>query len=395
MSCATAESWSVPDEVYDLTKEDHVFCNQNALEVERFIADMMEHANCEECEECCDLKLKTYFDYLQYGPHWFLDGNRGGPVIYMDANEKDAGHIQHLMDMRAKENRSEAVDMSQTPRKMLMEYLSTKMSHLCEPEKIGDMFSWEMYRMSQHGYLGPAAIDCIITQKTPEAKTDMLTWVSAQNVFKYVRPTMVFIGAVWDVLSTPGQPTPGLALAYDFMKDVIIVKTITYESGKHPLATPWPTTKGEDGFYLCIAPKAIIQEIKNAEERKGSEDTASWLHLIILGLIGKWVWKHSEALGMSNDLREDLTKQLAVIKTVLEKTELPSYEKRKPAEKKYVIEALDDLLFDLQRNEDRVRDVALMAKEAGMVATAETLAKDFERTRADLKRIIEHPEKTS
>jgi hypothetical protein len=387
MSCPTAESWSVPDEVYDLTKEDYVFCNQDALAVERSIADMMEHANCEECKECGDPKLKTYFHYLQYGPHWFVDHYRGGLVLYMDANEKDASHKQYLMEMMAKENLSEAVEISQIPRQTLREYLDTQMNHPFGPS--------EMFPMYQHGYLGPATIDCIITQKTTEAKKDMLTWVSDQNGLKYVRPTMVFIGAVWDVLSTPGPPTPGLAFAYDFINDVIIVKTITYESGKHPLATPWPTTKGEDGFYLCIAPKEIIQEIKNAEERKGSEDTAFWLHVIILGLVGKWVLGHGEALGVSDDLREDLTKQLAVIRTDLEKTELPSYEKRKPAQKNGVSEALEILLYDLERNEDRVRDVALMAKEAGMVATAETLAKDFERTRADLKRIVEHPEKPS
>jgi len=135
--------------------------------------------------------------------------------------------------------------------------------------------------------------------------------------------------------------------------------------------------------------------MKKAEARKGPEDTAFWLHVILLALVGKWVLRHGEALGLSIQHREDLTEHLAKIRTDLENAPLPSYEKCKPVEKSKAIAAVEDLLFDLKCGESRIRDVAVMAKEAGMAVTAEALAKNFERSLADMKRIAEHPEKPS
>ncbi|MCJ1243657.1 hypothetical protein MMC30_000854 [Trapelia coarctata] len=394
MSCPTAKSWFVPDEVYDLTQEDYVFCNQDARVTGRAITDMMEHVNCEECKECLGKEIKTYFDYLQHGPRWLFDKDRGGKIIYMDSNEKDKTHRQHLFEMRAKEKRLEAGDILRTAHGTLSKYLGNiKLSK--DEMAAGSVRSGEMADLSEYMYLGPHTIDCVITQKTPEEKKIILTYMSGQAGLNYIRPTILFIGAIWNVLLTPGQPTPGLAFAYDFLKDVIIVKTITYESGKHPLATPWPTKKNEDGFYLCTRPKDILQVMKSAEARKGLQDTAFWFHVILLGLVGKWVLRHGKALGMSTQGREDLTKHLDIIKADLEKAPLPSFEKRIPVEKNEVIEALEGLLFDLQCGEGRVREVAVMAKEAGMAATAESLAKDFEKSVADMKRLIEHPEKPS
>lgn len=406
MSCPTAKSWFVPHEIWDLSQEDYVFCNQHVLITKHLMTDMMEHVSCEECNKCCGKKLQTYFDYLEHGPRWLFDAYRGGEIIYMDSNEKDISHRQHLIEMRAKEKPLEAEDMSRTPRETLRKYLGgIKLSinsdadsdaDSDEAEDGADEVRWgEMSAILDYGYLGPHTIDCVITQKTPVEKQNMLTWFSGQNGLKYIRPSMLFIGAIWNVLLTPGQPTSGLACAYDFMKDLIIVKTITYESGKHPLATPWLTTESEDGFHFCTAPKDTLQVMKEAEVRKGPEDTAFWLHVILLGFVGKWVLRHGEALGLSIQHREDLTEHLAKIRTDLENAPLPSYEKCKPVEKSKAIAAVEDLLFDLKCGESRIRDVAVMAKEAGMAVTAEALAKNFERSLADMKRIAEHPEKPS
>lgn len=402
MSCPTAKSWFVPHEIWDLSQEDYVFCNQHVLITERLMTDMMEHASCEECNKCPGKKLQTYFDYLEHGPRWLLDGYRGGEVIYMDSNEKNASHRQHLIEMRVKEKPLEAEDMSRTPRGTLREYLGALKFpidpnvDLDDAEDTADeVRRREVSDIYEYGYLGPHTIDCVITQKTPVEKKNMLTWLGGQNGFKYIRPSMLFMGAIWNVLLTPGQPTSGLACAYDFMKDLIIVKTITYETGKHPLATPWSTNDSEDGFYLCTAPKDLVKEMKKAEARKGPEDTAFWLHVILLALVGKWVLRHGEALGLSIQHREDLTEHLAKIRTDLENAPLPSYEKCKPVEKSKAIAAVEDLLFDLKCGESRIRDVAVMAKEAGMAVTAEALAKNFERSLADMKRIAEHPEKPS
>ena len=398
MSCPTAKSWFAPDEVYNLTWEDYVFCNQDVIAIKRLTTDMMEHMNCEECNNCDCKALKTYFDYLQYGTRWLFDSNGGGLIIYMDSNENDANHKQHLIEMRAKETPEETTDMSRMARHTLREYLRMlKLPTDSDTDSYaGDDVRWsEICNLSEYGYLGPHIIDCVVTQKRPEEKQNMLTWMSGQTGLKYIRPTMLFIGVLWNALSTSSQPTPGLTCAYDLMKNLIIVKTITYESGKHPLATLWPTEKSEDGFYLGATPKDFPQIMKDAEARKGPEDTAFWLHVILLGFIGRWGLRHSEALGLSAQECEDLTKHLELIQTDLEKAPLPSYEKPKPVEKTEVAQALEDLLFDLQFGEGRIRDVAVMAKEAGMVATAEALAENFARSVADMKRIIEHPEKPS
>jgi len=266
MSCPTAKSWFVPHEIWDLSQEDYVFCNQHVLITERLMNDMMEHVSCEECNKCSGKELQTYFDYLQHGPRWLLDGYRGGEVIYMDSNEKDASHKQHLIEMRAKEKPLKAEDMSRTPRGTLREYLGA-LKFPIDPnvdsddaEDAADEVCWrEMSDIYEYGYLGPHTIDFVITQKTPVEKKNMLTWLSGQNGFKYIRPSMLFIGAIWNVLLTPGQPTSGLACAYDFMKDLIIVKTITYETGKHHLQLRGPPTTAKMAFIFAQRQKTSLR----------------------------------------------------------------------------------------------------------------------------------------
>lgn len=395
MSCPTAESWFVPDRVYDLNMEDYVFCNQDVLQVKIWISDMMEHLNCEECN---DPKLETYFDYLRYGPRWSCDKYGGGELIYTDADEKDTSHRQHTIQLRAKENPLEQAEKEPSILlKELVELLKEKdnvSGPSYPPQALEDIFRDEIADIYRTGYLRYDYINFIISHKTTEAKKDLLAFMSGQAGSAYIRPTMVFIGAMWDILSTPGQPTPGLAIAYDFLQDVIIVKEITYESGKHPLATPWPTKDGEPGFYLCKAPKTILQAMRDADVRKGSDSTTTfWLHLVILHLVGKWVLRHGEAMGMSSEDSEDLARQLGVIEIDLEKTSLPSRQEPKPTKKLAVVRSLEAFLYNLQFSESWLRDLAVMAKNAGMVATAETIARNFDRTLQDMKGIIEHPEK--
>lgn len=330
----------------------------------------------------------NFYEYMRYGPRWFLEATCGNAIlIYADVNRANPEHKVAVYNLEAQKPWLEKEEKdTEEATKGLIKFARGTFFH-----QVVDVDQWtdDELKAETMSYIremfSEKVVDYIISLNGSKAKAETLRILSGQKLYRKTRPVMILIKMLGNM------DAGGWAIGYDFVKDLITVKSFDTKEGQHPLDESWAEKPPGDDMYHCASPhdfaKKLVSEF--ASEVTG---TREGFGLTVSYQAGKWIRNHQKELGLPEELSVNLQKALATIKTELKKKVFPNPEilelpKRNVVQMEWVAQR-DRILQD----EDDYRDLAIQAKEDGFEASANNLAKYFERTVKELGQFVKDPE---
>ena len=392
MTSSTATRWFKPDFEYDALTEDYAIVGQSASNVNAELArfDLVSPEA---------WRPKTFYDYAVEGYRWFTDYiTDEGLFIYSDVDGKDPNHEQTIRDVMVKGPRLEKLEEhTEDAARLLLDFF-------VEPDKINDpdlkskadnMLKTpptiaSVTDLVDHLTGRSALMDFVIKLKDSRAKVETLRIVSRQADREHPRPVMLLIGLLNDMKSRNKTPKRGWAIAYDFVENVIRIKSFETKEGEHPLADAWVEERSEDSFHQVRKPEDLAANLLLVVNPELSEEDKPYAKALAY-VIGYWLQRHEEALGFSKEISVAMDDQMEAIKQDLLSIDFPDL----PPESlklNWVQEEITSIRYALQQNEDELRETALRSKKDGFETSADNLAKYFEKVLKDLDQIAENPE---
>ena len=160
-------------------------------------------------------------------------------LIFADFGREDSDHKHRILDAQTKSKpRKELPAEIKEAEKPLIEHYRARETMKAENNRtshdinqqsslISNLTDSEILsKVARHGgYISWDIVDIFIRQESAEVKKAMLTVLSGQSHLENPRPVMLFFGGLLDTLSIPQKPKTGIVCAYDFVKDMIIIKT--------------------------------------------------------------------------------------------------------------------------------------------------------------------------
>ncbi|KAL9113028.1 MAG: hypothetical protein Q9187_007681 [Circinaria calcarea] len=383
MSCPTANRWFVPDEEYYYLTGDYVFVHKSANAIQAL-------GHRYGMPKGYPMEYKTFYEYMRYAPRWFLQATYGrGALIYTDVNRAKPEHKAAVYDLEAQKPwLEEGEKETEGAREGLMTFARDSLFHLSvgvEEWTDSDLMA-EIIGYIQKMGVSDILVEYIIKLKDTKAKTETLRILSGQKLHRKPRPVMILIKMFGNM-----DHNGGWVVAYDFIQNVIVIKSFESKDGEHPLDEAWYEKPPRDDIYHSTSPhdfaKTLVLEFASEapEHRTGFSLAVSYQ-------AGKWIRKHEQELEVPEELSVDLQKALDCMKLELKKEVFPNPEILEPPRRNVVqmewVAQRDRLLQD----EDDYRDLAIEAKEDGFETSANNLAKYFERSVNELAQFVKDPE---
>lgn len=404
---STADRWFVPDHEYFKSIRDYAVIGWSATDV-RDCLDLKDKSRLHFTDE--DATFMTEYDPpdvwdLQVIERLYNFGHPGR-LLYADVDDKDPAHKAKVYGEIAKEIPIEEKNEKTTE---VMKQLVKKLAPIWYkqkdvPEDQKESAQEENERKALNRLEGliekelvtPRIASCILTAKTVEEKKEILNLFSGQTSHRTKRPVLSLISMI-DRKTTEMDKTVGWVTAYDFIKDLLLIKPFVSKAGKHPLAEKWYGDVAQDGVSFCSTPqdftKAYIQWEKTVDAGKANEHdgykmmvhtrAAEWIYH--LGIIFETVYGsefHADHLA--------LKEAIAKIKEAMEQLKFPIVEKDE-TDRKFDFLPMRCLLDELESDESWIRGTALEAREKGEEKIAQNAAKLYESIHEQIKAFIENP----
>ncbi|MCJ1293258.1 hypothetical protein MMC34_004812 [Xylographa carneopallida] len=265
---------------------------------------------------------------------------------------------------------------------------------LVPPESYGgpskDKFEAILGARYRHGAIDREVVGYLIEKRGTPDQEAALMFLSGQGRMPEKRPVLLFIGAIVDTWTSTAERKAGVACAYDFKKDAVIIKSFAYSKGQHPFTKSWFEKGSDDGYYLQQPINDLAVSTLNPNEDKDDVQRARFVDFAKY-LAGKWAWLYFHEFGQSEDVIVSMRERLMSLKQhlcAMEALEVKSQDEEKP----YIVLEFDEMRRRLIRDEEVLREVALEAKNAGQTVAAENMARFFERDLRDLEQLVDHPD---
>ena len=387
MSCPTAERWFVPDEDYYFLSEDYALVNRSSNWIQVFL---------DRIDKVKEVRVSSYdnfYQYMRYSPRWFLETTNGkGILIYADVDQARPEHKAMVYDLNAQKPwLEEAEKHTEEASKSLIEFAKSTLLHSALDLEIlteEDVKAEMLYSIQKMGF-PDELVDYLIKLEDTRIKAETLRILSGQKRYRKPRPVMILVKML------DNGDAGGWVIGYDFVQNLIIIKSFDSKHGQHPLGEAWFEKPTRDDIYTSANPHDFATTLVS---EFGSEPTGDrrGFALVMSYLAGKWIRDHAKELKLPEELRTGLQKALSAMKMELknevfpgsdEGSEVPEPVKRNVVQREWVAQRLKIL-----EDEDALRDVALEAKESGFETSAHNLAKYFERTVKELGQLARNPE---
>ena len=387
MSCSTAKRWFSSNHEYFTLTEDYALVRRSAALVEAQLASV------DYCVEtrADALAFETYDDFDFNRPQYFSTGLHlsAGLLIYADVNAKDPNHKKQLYEVEAKIPRLEERPSKLTAAtKALVQALRKTRNprfHVVDDDHIVGRIQSDI--QEGEGFVRDDVIRSIIELQDKSLAMDVLTVLSCQGCCKNPRPVMLLIDMVHDPTSTAERPRKGLAIAYSFAEDKIIIKSFDCTRAEHPLGQSWSVKESEDGFYISESVANFLDNLTTA-----STEDQNPLHLIAERIAGVWIKVNHEAWKLSEEKMSKLDASLKSMHKTLRETPFPKLERATPPAHEETTNELRGFLEDFRLSEVELRTIAIHAKQASLAARANSIAKFYEAFEKALVELVDNPE---
>ena len=387
MSCSTATRWFAPNHEYFALTEDYALVRRSAALVEAQLAWVDSYV-----EGPADARLfETYDDFDFNRPQYFSAGlyPSAGLLIYADVNAKDPNHKKQLYEVEAKIPRLiEQPSKLTAAAKALVQALRKTRNprfHVLSDDHILGRIQRDI--QEGEGFVSDDVIRSIIQLEDTILARDVLTVLSCQGCCKNPRPVMLLIDIVHDPTSTPERPRKGLAIAYSFTEDKIIIKSFNCTRAEHPLGQSWSAKDSEDDFYLSESVATFLDNLTTSSTKNQNP-----LHLVAKRIAGVWIKLNHEAWKLSEEKMSRLDASLESLHKTLSETPFPKFERVAPPAHAESTEELRGFLEDFRLSEVELRTIAVHAKQAGLTARANNIAKFYEVFEKALGELVDNPE---
>ncbi|MCJ1287789.1 hypothetical protein MMC26_007141 [Xylographa opegraphella] len=375
MSCATAQRWFVSDHEFKAANEDIVFCNDSEELIKHEIAwyDAIFLGG--------SYTPDSYHQEAIEKPNGlFYNPDFEGRLMYGDAHLHDSEEWRNILRERSKEPHLKILPENMP--KLKKEFFEAFTQRLLLPAGSNKYLSTEEYKRIVNAALGSGGIDkdacdyLIKTSGTSDQEV-ILAFLSGQEDLPEKRPVLLFLGATVDTQKSTAQRKVGLAYAYGFRSQALIMKTFAYSKGEHPFARSWYETESIDGYYLKQQMGDFIdRDLKLDNDQSDSQHA----HLVKLTtyLALRWIKRCANLFELSAEeeicvdskmkrLEEHLRAKPA-LKVAPQENTTPS-----------AVLAYLEMRRLILTNEQLLREAALEEKNIGRTIAAENIAKYFER----------------
>ena len=387
MSCSTAKRWFSSDHEYFTLTEDYALVRRSATSVEAQLASV--NSGVEAHADTPPTRNYDDFDFNR--PQYFSAGLHpsAGILIYADVNAKDPNHKKQIYEVEAKiprlEERPSKLDsaakaLAQTLRKNRYPCL-----HGPRDERILERTQSDI--QNEEGFVSEDVIHSIIELEDKALVRDALTILSCQGSRKNPRPVMLLIDIVHDPTSTADGPRKGLAIAYSFTEDKIIIKSFNCTPAEHPLGQSWSAKNSQDDFYLSDSVATFLDNLITSPI--GDQNP---LYLLAKRIAGVWIKLNHEAWMLSEEKMSKLDASLKSMRKNLSETPFPKIERAIPSAEAETTDELRGFLEDFRLSEVELRDYAVHAQQAGLTARANSIAKFYEVSEMALVELVDNPE---
>lgn len=422
MSNSIMETWMVPDNEYYAETEDYALVGESAKlirveidEANNFVAKPPSKPICYS-----DI-LRLHRDRSAY--QFSFPGSR---MIYADVDDSNPDHerivknlrkTQQKLDYKTHDNVETIGDSARDARKAFGAYLVDTWKGRYPPDSVAEtdmdaeLFDeWKrgqvldiFHQMDDHTVV-PHILDFIVGAGH-EYRKELMDIVSGQELYPNKRPVMLLIEAI-DALQcrTPGIKE-GWAVAYDVVKQQIVIKPFSSDKDRHPLTSSWSAPITDDGLSFRCSPMQFIKgytelaksveeqtlngEAEVSEKHLKFQDSRLSFRMLVHTLVIKWVFTHERGLishwcetpEEASDILKNAKEAYHKIKGYLALIPFAMQEKSKipENEKKTVITPFEELEWSLVEMEDYFRNGAVEAKEIGENKIAENIAVLYER----------------
>ncbi|MCJ1318700.1 hypothetical protein MMC15_004030 [Xylographa vitiligo] len=387
MSCPTAQRWFVSEDEFDTANEDYVFCNARA----EVIKDDAAYFD-ETCWDCPEVPKNFYAEAKLRWNNFFPSFHFGGRLMFADAHLQDPKDWQSILQERSKKPFHEKApeDMKKAKDALCQTLRPLVVPSESEGGPSKDGFEAILGKRYRYGAIDSDAVSYLIKKRgTPEQEATLM-FLSGQSRIPEKRPVLLFIGAIVDTWTSTAQRTAGVAYAYDFQKDTVIIKSFTYSKGQHPFAKSWFEKESEDAYYLQQSISDLAASNLTPNEDQDDLQRARFVDLAKY-LTGSWIGHYRHEFKLSDAVIVSMSDKLKSLKKhlyTMDALEAKSEGDATP----YIVFEFNELRRRLLRDEDVLREVALEAKDDGQTIAAENMAKFFESAIRDLKKLAEHPD---
>lgn len=349
-----------------------------------------------------------------------------GQLVYADVDEENAKHKEDIFGSIAEEEPLKIVsDDVMAARKYLIEQLAKKwFQH--EKGSNGHRYRMALDKLESmvvEGEIDNSIIRYIIGAPTETKKQLLLNIVSDQTQRSTQRSVLVLIGLIDDMQSTDMGVTNGWRIGYDFMKGLLIIKPFLSAKDKHPLGSSWYTPVQDDDAisfsgtpgtfatdYASQAPNQLNTETNGATPLATASIPDAFKALVHT-VAAKWIARHWKRLFSTEENLEAFKKAILTNTVALTTIKFPVKPKTAPppfvnpdsvpeedhdasGRGNWIVDAYVRIQDILEKEEPRIRAVALQAKEAGDHYAADRIAGAWSAMWYRLTAINEGPRET-
>lgn len=384
---STADRWFVPDKTYYLSTNDYALVRRSTASVHEDLleTDMMRtrfiDAEATFMDEYDGLRFEPCYEFALHGR-----------LVYADVDDEDPAHKEKVYGEWAKETpiEEDSEKTTEVKKELIKACGDVWFPKDNDPENDEEDMSQEerdrwtqrdLKMLTRQGIIEPPIYSLLLTAKTVQDKEEILNIMSGQTKHPIKRPVLALVDMIDSKQNTEVGQTEGWAIAYDFIKELLVIKPFVSKKGKHPLGGKWYGDVAQDGVSFCGTlhefAKAYAEFGKTVDAGNKDDGFKMLVHTVVGGWIDIFGTDLAAAYGPEfhtdllavNEATGKIRKVMAEIKfPAVQKNEKPGYE----------IEPLLWLQSVIESEEAGIRDAAVDAKKQGEEKVAQDAAKLYE-----------------
>lgn len=402
------DRWFVPDHEYYNSIRDYAVAGYSAREIREHLSE-----NDGAIYDVSDDSPTFITEYnRRSGPS--SDGKKRryefgvhGRLVYADVDDKDPAHKEKVYGEMAKEA---PIEESEKTTEM-MKQLVTMLTSLWWSRFFEDDFPEEETKLSREeldhwtlvdlkdlirqGLLNEPIFSRILTAKTVEEKVEILNIMSGQTSRPTKRPVLSLITIIDSKSNIEVGETEGWVTAYDFIKDLLVIKPFLSKEGKHPLAEKWHGDIAQDEVSFSGTPREFAEAYIELGKTIDAGNKEDGFKMLVHTFAAKWI--HHFGADFETAYGTEFHTDLLAIKEAIEKVKKGMEGIKFPNVEKNVQD--DDMDLEpfywtikiIESEEDAIRASAVGAKERGKEKIAQNAAKLYESIHQQIQAFLENP----
>lgn len=391
---STADRWFVSDKQYHLSTNDYALVRRSTASVHE---DLLETDMIRTRIIDTEATFRDEYDQLKFEPCYEFALH--GRLVYADVDDQDPAHKEKVFDQGVKETpiEEDSEKTAEIKKELIKVCGEAWYSKDDDSENDEESMSQEereqwtqrdLKMLIRQGLIEPPICSLLLTAKTVEDKEEILSIVSGQSKRPIKRPVLVLVDMIDSKQNAEVGQTEGWVIAYDFVKELLVIKPFISKKGKHPLGEKWYGDVAQDGVSFCGTLKEFAKtyaEFGNTVDPANKDDgfrmlvqtvAARWIDFFGKDLVAAYGTEFQPDLLAVKEANEKILKAMENIKfPTVQKNEKPGYE----------IEPLLWLQSVIETEEAGIRDAAVDAKEKGEEKVAQDAAKLYESVLKQIK----------